>query len=335
MKTLREGIIVDVLHAAGLEVTGKGNKWAILCPLHDDETPSAVLYYATNVFYCSRCTPGRGIGAKKLAELLNVPWMPVVRGIYEPSTYVRPPRAERPKPSFTPDQARSVWAASKARARNDEFTIVDAETHGYLAGRGLAEACELGLYGTVGVGMDLPEAVAYWPNVACRIVAPLHDRKGEVVSIQGRKIDGSAKKTLFPSGPLPSGVTFANEPGRCLRAGTPATSDPVVFGEGLTDFLALSIALPLPVLSVPGTGSAVGAVDSWATGRTVLLALDCDQAARNVLDDTSAALYRAGAARVLRVRWPKPCKDACDVIATHGSVFLHDFITGQIAKVIT
>lgn len=333
MKTLREGLVVEMVLAAGREVPGDRDKVSILCVLHEDTVPSAFIIRSKNIYGCSKCTGGRGWSAKKLCEALGLNWMAVLRGIYAPSTYVRPQRTERPKPTFTPDQARTVWAASKARARNDEFTIVDADVHGYAAARGLVEACEIGLYGIVGVGMDLPASIAHWPDVACRIVVPLYDSRGEIVSIQGRKIDGSVKKTLFPSGPLPTGVTFANEPGRCLRAGTLATSDPVVFGEGLTDFLALSIALPLPVISVPGTGSAVAAVDSWANGRTVILALDCDQAARNVLDDTSAALYRAGATRVLRVRWPKPCKDACDVIAAHGAVFLHDFITAQAAKV--
>lgn len=319
MIPLREGIVEELVIAAGGDVRGEGDKVSIRCVLHEDTVASAFIVCSKNIYGCSACTGGRGWSAKKFCEALGFNWMAFVRGIYPSTPAPRPNRAEKPKPTFTPEQARGVWTAASSRARDDEFAKIDAPAHEYVAGRGLADARERGLYGIVGPGMHLPGSVARWPGWACRVVAALYDASGHVASIQGRKIDGSDKRTLFPEGSKPSGTVFANDHGRSLLAGTLSPSDPVVFGEGLTDFLGLSIAVDVAVLCVPGTGFAVNAIGSWAYGRTVLVALDCDQAARIVLDDTTSAMYRAGAARVFRVRWPKPCKDACDVIGLHGS----------------
>ena len=100
----------------------------------------------------------------------------------------------------------------------------------------------------------------------------------------------------------------------------------VVFGEGLTDLLALAIASPFPVITAPGTANAVACVGSWARGRRVLLALDNDESGRKAAPPTAAALYGQGATRVIAVTWPGNAKDACDVVAARGVVGLEEFL---------
>jgi DNA primase len=108
----------------------------------------------------------------------------------------------------------------------------------------------------------------------------------------------------------------------------------VIFGEGLTDYLALACAAAgYAVLSAPGTGFAVPAVGRWAIGARVVVAVDSDEAGRRCADELVPALYRQGARDVYRAVWPRGCKDACDVVVEVGIVGLEDFIGQEMQEV--
>jgi DNA primase len=101
-------------------------------------------------------------------------------------------------------------------------------------------------------------------------------------------------------------------------------------GEGLTDFLALTIACAAPVLSAPGSGLAAHAIGPWIAGFDVLLALDDDAAGANACMPTADAAYHHGARSVRQVVWPGHAKDACDVIEQRGIDALTAYLTREL-----
>ncbi|MCK6445772.1 MAG: toprim domain-containing protein [Planctomycetes bacterium] len=234
-----------------------------------------------------------------------------------------------PAPAFSAQDARLVWSLALARARNDQYAGVDSAVYSYLAQRGILESWELGAFGVLAEGMTVPDSIGWWPRASYRLVAPLYDQRGELVSVQARAITRREPKTLFPKGSRVNGASFASKRALGLLASGLSEHDIVVLGEGLTDFLALVAATPIPVLCAPGTGFVTSSIGPWVHGRTLLLALDNDDAGDAALGPAAEAAYTAGAKRVVKVRWPRGCKDACDVVARHELVGLEAFLSGH------
>lgn len=321
---LRPGLIVDIARAAGLTLrsAGGGTKFTLKCPCHDDRTASAFVSNENNVFFCSVCTPAKGWTAKQFCAAVGQPWIANTEPSPRPVVHVSQPRA-RAEVDFTPSDSAATWAASFARARDDEQVEADRDVHDYVARRGLGEALELGGYGVVPTS-GLHPALARWPGSGHRVVAPLFDAQGEIASIQARSILPDGLKTMNPKGSRVAGTVFADRAGQRVLAGERA--ERIVFGEGLTDLLALCISSPWPVLTAPGTSNAVNAVGAWAGGAEVLLALDSDAAGEAAVEPVAQRLFDHGARSVRRVEWPGKVKDACEVLTQYGDVGLHEFL---------
>ena len=90
-----------------------------------------------------------------------------------------------------------------------------------------------------------------------------------------------------------------------------------LFGEGLTDYLALLLATSIPLLCSPGVSVAGSAIGPWATGRTVLVALDADEAGDTAAKSVAGRIRELGG-QPLRLRWPGGSKDACSVLEVNG-----------------
>lgn len=324
MIALPPGLIFEIADDAGIVLKGKGAKRQCRCPIHDDKSASAFVS-EDNVFYCSVCTPSGGWPAKALCEKLGSDWKRYVRDLPRDPVVRRQPTVE-PEVTFTPADALALWKTARARARDDECIDQDRPAYDYLESRGLMEAYELGVFGILATGMTLPPDVATWPQRGYRIVAALYDTTGKLTNVQARTIRFDRIRTLVPTGSKLAGTLFAEERALMILRGQPVAADTIIYGEGLTDFLALSITALMPVFAAPGTGNAVGGVDQWARGRRVLLALDNDNAGNAALVDTRDALYRHGATNVRRIVWPTGCKDACDVIAKRGTTGLSQLI---------
>ena len=224
--------------------------------------------------------------------------------------------------SFAPQEVRKVWQLSLERAGDDERVSGSEEqaTYAYLVSRGLAEAFEERLYGIVTSDLKLPDAVRNWPKQSYHLVVPLYDvETGELASIQARTIDDTVRpKTRFPRGARASGVVFANAKG--LQVLRRERSGPtVVLGEGLTDYLALSLSSNLPVLGVPGVTNASKAIGPWTEGHDIRIAFDTDRAGEAVVPRLVQQIFRAGGRSVVRTRWPRGAKDACDALETLGA----------------
>lgn len=332
------GAILEVARSAGLELTQRADKAQCKCPFHQDSQASAVLFTDTNWFHCSAC--GESMGLYKFASKFGVRVDSSFKGRPQPIATtpakrpVKPSKPKPKKPAFHPEQAQQFWRFVKRQARDDD-NIADVQpVFDYLHKRGLMEACELGLVGTLGTGHPLPRYAQRWTK-SHRLIVALYDEHGVLSNIQARAIDDAKPKTLFPPGSHASGMLFADSRGvAMLRNEESLTS--AILGEGLTDFLAMAIYSPIPVLSAPGTGMAKSAAGAWARGMTVFIATDIDEAGQRVVQQTAEALFECGAAKVRRLDWPSPYCDACEALEGLGdvrfSLFLEEHLSGEVTS---
>lgn len=236
-------------------------------------------------------------------------------------------------PSLTKAHAEEIWRAalSRARTENPEIIAQDRGVYQYLKHRRLAESWEHCLFGTLGVSLRLPETVSRWPRNSYRLVVPLYDEDGALRCVQGRAIDpGRSPKVMTPKGGKIKGTVFADRNGLQVLRGT--WDDPVVVvGEGLTDFLALAITSPAPVLAVPGTAVAAASIGSWAKGCKVIIAFDQDAAGEGATKQAAEKIHQEGGIP-FRATWPGDAVDACDALAALGSSDFSGFISQRIQR---
>ncbi len=321
-----------------------GNGYSACCPAHDDSNPSLSISEGDDgqaLLHChAGCDPADVIAA------ISLEW----RDLFPPSTKNRSPRAQRkgikkqhtdknqvtPRgadakkmqaPPFTPEEALAVWEMSLEHARDDDAVEAERVVYNYLSHRRLSEAWCEGLVGILPDSKALPKQVSKWRAQTFRIIAPLYDSTGKIRCVQSRSIASQVKpKTRNPKGSHVSGLLFANDLGLELLRGQ-HDGKVVVFGEGLTDSLALGIALPhIPVLCAPGVGNAAKCIADWVEGRILLLALDCDEAGHKKVAPVALEAYAHNARAVGRTHWPDNANDACDIVQRHGADALRLFI---------
>lgn len=307
----------------GVRAAGPG-QWSAPCPAHDDRKPSLSVSNGADgrvLLKCHACCSIDEICRRMGIEKRQL--FPSPNGSQGTS-----PRASLP--SFTAEKARTVWAQALQRARDDNSLQDDEAVYAYVRNRGLEESWESGPFGILAETSSQPTEIAHWPRRGYRLVAPLHDLRGAVVNLQSRRITDGKPKTLLPKGSAARGVLFATRSGRdLLRNGSPGGGR-VILGEGLTDFLALSIVAPVPVLSVPGASFFAAAIGGWVAGSALYLAADNDAAGEAAIQPTAQAAIRSGARDVFAITWPEGCKDACDALAVLGSIGLAEFLEHEL-----
>lgn len=319
---LPPGWIFEIARAAGIDVPTDRSKVRIRCPFHDDKHPSAVLF-ETNCFLCSGCE--LKLRAKEFAQRLGQPWR---RSLDRNSPVRARPKLnqEPPGPPFTAANAQHVWSLSLERVRQSTPHPDDAAVYAYLARRGLTQAIETGSAGILPTGIAPHPRVASWLKSGHRIVAPLFDLQGNLVSIQSRTIFEVKPKTRFPWGAQAKDAVFANRLGIDLLRGKSFDDPRALLGEGLTDSLAYAIACPYPALCAPGVPFIVSSIGPWVKDRVLLLAIDCDEAGERVQHQANAVAHRFGVREVRRVVWPHGAKDACATLERIGVEGLRAFL---------
>jgi P4 family phage/plasmid primase-like protien len=319
------GMIYEIARSFGLDIPDDKEKVQIRCPLpgHDDHRPSAVLFRATNSFFCHVCTPTKGIGAKEFAERLSVPW----DGAFRTAAARASTPDMRSPPAFTISDVERLWPMFKARGDADEFDPSDEPVKRYAASRGLEQVFAAGLAGIVGVMDELPRSIYRWPERGYRLVVPLFNLSGELRSMQARAISDADPKVRLPPKAPAKGVVFANAVAlEMLKAPASKTPKTVLFCEGLTDHLAASLATDLRVLGIPGCSFASNAFGEWTRGANVVLAMDNDSAGLEATRYAARAAYVHGARSVRRLEHPEGAKDLCDIVAKYGMAELRSFL---------
>lgn len=304
-----------------------------LCPAHKDRNPSLSVREGDDGRALVTCHAGCTLD--EICAALGVPMAALFAPGSTGAMRRRHHGARSRAPLFSPGAAGRGWRAARARARDDESAIEDAAVYEYLRKRGLEESWNTPGFGVLGPGMDLPKAIRRWPESSHRLVLPLYDQEGRVASLQARCIRQGAKaKVLFPSGSAVKGCVFANGPGVALLCGRLRPPCTIIFGEGLTDFLAIACAASgYAVLAAPGTGFVKAAIGRWGAGTRVVIAMDNDEAGSICTRNVVPQLYHLGAKDVFRVIWPQGCKDACDLVRQVGMVGLQEFIAKQMGEI--
>ena len=169
-------------HVRGAKAVGCG--WIAPCLAHDDHDPSLAISEGEGGRVLLHCHGGCSVEA--IVAALGL----AMADLFEDARGQPRTRASlaRPKPTqtvFSANDARRVWDLAIQRAWDDDAAERDRAVYEYLDGRGLGEAWELRLFGVLAAGMDLPDAVAYWPSTGHRVVAPLYDGCGERESARG------------------------------------------------------------------------------------------------------------------------------------------------------
>lgn len=308
-----------------------GHGFTAKCPAHDDDDPSLCVGVGGDGRVLLNCH--RGCSFPDIIASLGLSVQDVFVGPAEQrnSITVRGPTATRtvapsyvstlPDAAFAPCPANveHIWKLALERAATSASLPADVPLVDYLRGRGLDGAIALGLVGFLDDRESLPLPLVLWPRRACRLVAPLFNECGELMTLQARRLTARRPKTLFPDGSHPKGCAFANARGLAVLNGTAGRVDRVVLGEGLTDFWALSLSFDGPVLSAPGTSFVVATIGAWCRGRDLVLALDNDDAGRSMLDASREAALAHGARSVSHIEWPDELNDACEVLARYGA----------------
>ena len=306
--------------------------WAAHCPAHEDSRPSLSVRVGVDGRVLLHCFAGCAVDAIcaavgwSLRDLFPSGGAPRDRRPPPPPAFTSSPTrsslaGERSYPpgTFRPQDALAVWNTTCARAMDDDAVDEDRHTYGFVAQRGLLEAWELRLFGVLAWSASVPRSLGYWYGNGYRLIAPLYDEHGDIANVQARCIGENPVKTRFPKGSHAKGFVFADARGLAILQGRDGSRRAVIYGEGLTDMLALGIASPIPVLTAPGAENVVSGIGPWITGRDLYLAVDNDPAGDKVLYAASQAAFALGANRVVRVVWPAGCKDACDALVNLGS----------------
>lgn len=306
----------------------RGDRGAIQCPLpghgrgRGDLNPSLSVKITDSGRVLLSCKTGCGLDA--VVEALGFR----VRDLFPTELS----GASRPAQSTNADRliqtdAERVWCLALARAQGDaDLSNRDEEVRQYLQQRGLGEARRRSALGILSTDQPLPNAIAWWPRHSYRITVPLYDQEGRLATLQARAISNRSPKTMFPRGSKIAGTVFASEDGLNLLRGVTPDDRRVLYGEGLTDYLAYVSSCPFPVLCAPGTSVYVAGIGDWARDRIVVLVPDTDPAGRNVATNAAKAAYGHGARRVVVLSWDPPATDACDYLAAHGTLALRELL---------
>ena len=326
---------IDLVLSRLAGVRASGAAHIALCPAHPDRNPSLSVAQGADGRVLLNCH--RGCSFPDIVASLGLSMQDLFVGpaAQRNSSTVRAPTAKRAvatpnisalhdaAPTPCPADVERIWSRAVTRAALSPLLPADVPLFDYLRGRGLDGAVDLELVGFLDDREPLPPSLVLWPRRACRLVAPLFSQRGELTTLQARRLTDRKPKTLFPAGSHPKGCVFANANGLAVLNGSAARVDRVVVGEGLTDFWALSLCFDGPVLSAPGTSFVVPAIGGWCRGCELVLALDNDDAGRSVLDDAARSAYAHGARCVAWIEWPGGAKDACDALAAVGREGLH------------
>lgn len=224
----------------------------------------------------------------------------------------RQPNGTQP---FTPAMARQLWETAVATGRDDAVVDECQPVWDFLATRNLMPAWEASTFGVLTRECQVPQACAFWAGAGYQLVCPLHGQDGRLAGIQARNVVGREPKTLFPRGQATSGLVFANDAGLGLLRGERANTKTVIYGEGLTDHLALTIATTKPVLCAPGASFLARGIGRWVKGLTLVLVVDNDEPSERHIRGIVDAAHANGASSVSRAALPEGCKDICDLLA--------------------
>lgn len=295
------------------------------CPFHDERSASFVVFPDSQRFKCFGCRHGGDvvdfyrlryhISTSEALRRLR-PWAESAAPQIFGNDAQKDDRGRETEPF---PEAVHIWHRACLEKENAETRAA----FDYAQSRGLEQA--IGRHLAILTRRNLHERLRFrrrsWSATGHRLLAPLHDQAGRVVSLQGRRIvENDTPKSLNPYGAPARGTLFCNSWSRILLQGNWPAGKPrvVYFGEGLTDHAALSLACwGQAVVSAPGVGNAEDAVGEWACGAWLRVILDRDDAGEKKVQEIADRAIGFGAT-VTRLVLPKRYTDVCEALIGEG-----------------
>ena len=321
--------LAQVVRRAGIELKAEGQDFVGLCPFHPDTRPSLRVTPAKGLFRCMSCGAAGNViqfvarreGLTEREAALKL--CDAIPGVMRASAL--PTAGEKKPPSPAVDEATRARLLARVAAFYARTHAKDRAGLDYLKTRGLddpamIEAFEVG-YCNGSMREALPKSGELIEQLKAigvlnergneifygRIVVPIQDAAGDVVSLYGRRIGEDEPRHLFLRGDASRSGRRGVFGGTMLAAG-----EPVILVEAIFDALSLWAAGWHNVL-------ALGGVDGWREEhaellrarnvREVYLALDHDAAGEAGAQRLTPALAALGVS-VHRVAWPEGVKDA-------------------------
>jgi hypothetical protein len=198
-------------------------------------------------------------------------------------------------PKRTEDDLAATW---------DSLSRPGAEVLRFLKKRGIARASKF----CREAGPSIVGEVGKLAKKGYRLAVPLYDANGAITAIQFRAIDG--RKDRFRTIGASSAGLFG-DPEHL------AVANSVLLTEGLTDFLAASVARDgnqnMAVFGAAGAASAAALQKLALDGRSVVIAFDADDAGDHGAQIVADGLTAAGV-DCFRAR-PSGAKDVCGLLS--------------------
>ncbi len=319
MIPLRTALIFDIARRAGLDFLrgSADDKKVIRCVeaashSNGDKHPSAWLHGPTNSGGCSAC--GARWSAKTFAAAVGVDWSALLdRSESAPAKSIsRIAPAPPPPQRILPSEIEALWSASRAVDATQVFPAEqDLRVAFYLSARrwfapALA-ALDLIRVTPIPYLYDWP---SWWPKSwasSWRLITRGYDAAGNIASVHARSIiPGQTPKTRWPKG-FPAGYLFADRRGVALLRGDTGEIDKILIVEGLSDLIAMSLAVADAQRSHAILGITAGATKTlreirWPNELPIVIATDHDDAGERYAADLRELL--PSNVRTLRTRRP-------------------------------
>lgn len=308
----------DPMHVAELLGLTEGAKRqsggvSVRCPLHLDGNPSCSLTRGDGGMLRVKCFNGCDFGgpsgggdvlhlvAAVRGWSVKADFARVIQAAAElagvEAVVVQAPHLTIAKPTAPPPDLEPAWAA---------LGPLEADEWEYLRGRNLDGAADL----CRRVSDDAPIGLGKRGAEGYRIACALRNLSGDVVAIQLRPADDLERDERFITRGSSKAGVFGDP--RTLRESTA-----LIVAEGLSDFLAASIAMAgLPgvcVLGIAGVENAEYLGKLAVKGKRAVLAFDADGPGDDCAEKVAEVLGKAGA-RCYRARPGGDANDLCDLV---------------------
>lgn len=342
----------------------KGDFWAP-CPFHQEKTASFHVDDRKGFYYCFGCH-AKGDALSFLCESEKLSFMEAVKTLAHEAGMTLPqqsPQMAQKQAELTNIRSQLIDVLSEARKwfSLQLQTSIAADARSYLKGRGLSsEAQERWQIGFAPLqrqalfqalrqkGFDSDIIVqsgvcakaddgSIYDRFRERIIFPIHDPRGRVISFGGRSLDPQAK-AKYLNGP----ETILFDKGRNLFNLGPACDalakekdDCLIIAEGYMDVIALSEAGFRQSVAPLGTAITADQLHlAWRFCNEPVLALDGDSAGiRAALKVVELALPIIEAGKGIRFAMMPSGLDPDDVIRTQGAQAMQQVIKAALPMV--
>jgi len=223
----------------------EGRNWKVLCPWHNERTPSCSIKLGpdgTVQVHCFACGGGGDalslIAAVEGLELRGADFHKVLQraaDIVGVNTPVAPPRPQAPRTRLPNREILELWGRCLPPEPGDPELLGRALDPATLTDRALVRILPAG---------PLPGWASFrrrpWSLSGHRFVLPMYGATGDIESLHARTFGNAEPKALSPARGLLKGLVLADGAGVALLKGGKAPKGGCVIVEGVPDFLSMA-----------------------------------------------------------------------------------------------